>query len=40
MRANFTKMYDSNGNLIKEKVANFDEIYAKYGSKELLSLKG
>ena len=40
MRANFTKMYDSNGNLIKEKVANFDEIYAKYGRKELLSLKG
>ena len=39
MRANFTKMYDSNGNLIKEKVAKFDEIYAKYGSKELLSLK-
>jgi putative heme iron utilization protein len=40
MRANFTKMYDSNGNLIKEEVAKFDEIYAKYGSKELLSLKG
>jgi putative heme iron utilization protein len=40
MRANFTKMYDSIGNLIKEKVAKFDEIYAKYGSKELLSLKG
>ena len=40
MRANFTKMYDSNGNLIKEKVAKFDEIYAKYGSKEFLSLKG
>lgn len=40
MRANFAKMYDSNGNLIKEKVAKFDEIYAKYGSKELLSLKG
>ena len=40
MRANFTKMYDSKGNLIKEKVAKFDEIYAKYGSKELLSLKG
>lgn len=39
MRANFTKMYDSNGNLIKEKVDKFDEIYAKYGSKELLSLK-
>jgi putative heme iron utilization protein len=40
MRANFTKMYDSSGNLIKEKVAKFDEIYAKYGSKELLLLKG
>jgi putative heme iron utilization protein len=40
MRANFTKMYDSNGNLIKEKVAKFDEIYANYGSKELLSLRG
>lgn len=39
MRANFTKMYDSNGNLIKEKVAKFDKMYTKYGSKELLSLK-
>ena len=39
MRANFTKMYDNNGNLVKEKVTKFDEIYTKYGSKELLSLK-
>ena len=39
MRANFTKMYDSNGNLVKEKVAKFDEMYTKYGSKEFLSLK-
>jgi putative heme iron utilization protein len=39
MRANFTKMYDRNGDLVKEKVAKFDEIYTKYGSKELLSLK-
>ena len=39
MRANFTKMYDSNGNLIKEKVAKFEEIYTKYGTKELLSLR-
>jgi putative heme iron utilization protein len=39
MRANFTKMYDSNGNLVKEKVAKFDKMYTKYGSKELLSLK-
>jgi len=39
MRANFTKMYDSKGNLIKEKVAKFDEMYTKYGNKELLSLR-
>ena len=39
MRANFTKMYDSNGNLVKEKASKFDEIYTKYGSKELISLK-
>jgi len=39
MRASFTKMYDSNGNLVKEKVAKFDEMYTKYGSKEMLSLK-
>jgi putative heme iron utilization protein len=39
MRANFTKLYDSEGNLIKEKVARFDEIYIKYGSKKSLSLR-
>jgi putative heme iron utilization protein len=39
MRANFTKMYDNSGNLVKEKIAKFDEIYSKYGSKELLSLR-
>ena len=38
MRANFAKMYDSNGNSVKEKAAKFDEIYTKYGSKESLSL--
>ncbi|MFZ0567880.1 MAG: ChuX/HutX family heme-like substrate-binding protein [Nitrososphaeraceae archaeon] len=38
MLANFTKMYDSNGNLVREKAAKFDEIYTKYGSKESLSL--
>src|SRR6476620_7528849 len=38
MRANFTKLYDSEGNLIKEKVAKFDEICIKYGSKKSLSL--
>jgi putative heme iron utilization protein len=39
MRANFTKIYDSNGNLVKEKVAKFDEMYTKYGSKEMLALR-
>jgi hypothetical protein len=39
MRANFIKMYDSSGNLINEKVAKFDQIYDKYGSKEILSLR-
>ena len=38
MRANFTKLYDCNGNVMEEKVAKFDKIYTKYGSKELLSL--
>ena len=39
MRANFTKMYDDSGNLVKEKIAKFDEMYSKYVSKELLSLR-
>jgi putative heme iron utilization protein len=39
MRANFTKLYDNEGNLIKEKAAKFDEIYVKYGSKKSLSLR-
>lgn len=39
MRANFIKLYDNNGNLITEKVAKFDEMYVKHGSKEILSLR-
>ena len=39
MRSNFTKMYDSSGNKVEEKIAKLDEIYSKYGSKELLSLR-
>jgi len=39
MRANFTKMYDSNGNLLNENVAAFEEMYAKYGTKGLVSLR-
>ncbi len=38
MRTNFTKMYDSSRNPLKEKVAKFDEIASKYGSKESISL--
>ena len=40
MRVNFIELYDNNGNLIMEKAAKFDEIYAKYGEKEILSLRG
>jgi hypothetical protein len=32
-------MYDSSGNKVEEKIAKFDEIYSKYVSKELLSLR-
>jgi putative heme iron utilization protein len=39
MRANFIKMYDNSGNLANEKVAKFDEIYNKYGGKQLVSLR-
>lgn len=39
MRANFTKMYDNNGNLVNEKVAKFDEMCTKYEGKELFSLR-
>ena len=37
MRANFTKMYDNSGNIIKEKAEKYDEIFRKYGSKESIS---
>lgn len=38
MRVNFTKMYDSNGDIIKEKVEKYNNIFYKYGSNELISL--
>jgi hypothetical protein len=40
MRANFIGMYDSDGNLIKEKVDRYDEIHRKFGGKGSLLLKG
>ena len=38
MRANFSKLYDTNGNLIQEKVSKFESIFEKYGKQESLSL--
>lgn len=38
MRANFTKMYDDGGNLIQNKVAKYEEIFTKYGNREIISL--
>jgi hypothetical protein len=38
MRANFTKMYDGNGNLIKEKVANFVEAIINMADQVISSL--
>jgi hypothetical protein len=38
--ANFIKLYDSNGYLLKEKAAQFYKLYIKYGSKGSLSLRG
>ena len=40
MRANFIGMYDSDGNLIKEKIDRYDEIHRKFGGKDSLLLKG
>ena len=34
MRANFIGMYDSDGNLIKEKIDRYDEIHRKFGGKD------
>ncbi|HSF49871.1 MAG TPA: hypothetical protein VLA74_03845, partial [Nitrososphaeraceae archaeon] len=38
MRANFSKLYDTNGNLIQEKVSKFQSIFEKYGKQESLRL--
>jgi hypothetical protein len=37
MRANFVKMYDDNGNLLSEKSRKYDELFIKYGKREILS---
>ena len=40
MRANFIGLYDSDGNLIKDKIDRYDEIHRKFGGKDSLLLKG
>lgn len=37
MRANFVKMYDDNGNLHSSKFSRFDELFTKYGKKQVIS---
>jgi len=37
LRANFVRMYDDSGNLISAKSMKYDEIFRKYGKKEVIS---
>jgi putative heme iron utilization protein len=37
MRANFVRMYDDNCNLISAKSNRYDELFTKYGEKEVIS---
>jgi len=37
LRANFVKMYDDSGNLKSAKSMKYDEIFRKYGKKEVIS---
>lgn len=38
MRANFIDLYDSNGNLKKDRIDKYDEIHGKFGGKDSLML--
>jgi putative heme iron utilization protein len=38
MRANFIGLYDSKGNLKKDKIDKYDEIHRKFGGKDFLLL--
>jgi putative heme iron utilization protein len=38
MRANFIDLYDSNGNLKKDRMDKYDEIHRKFGGKDSLLL--
>jgi hypothetical protein len=37
MRANFVKMYDDIGNLYSAKFHRYDELFRKYGRKQVIS---
>jgi putative heme iron utilization protein len=37
MRANFVKMYDENGNLRSTNLSRYDELFTKYGKKQVIS---
>lgn len=39
MRANFSRLYDIEGNLINDKVIKFESIFEKYGKQQTLPLK-
>jgi putative heme iron utilization protein len=38
MRANFIGLYDSSGNLIKDRIDKYNEIHSKFGGKDSLPL--
>lgn len=40
MRAYFTNIYNTNGELDNEKIARYEGLFAKYGIKESIPLKG
>lgn len=38
-RANFSKLYDLNGHLIREKISKFQYLWEKYGKTEIINFK-
>ena len=38
-RANFSKLYDLNGHLIREKISKFQYLWGKYGKTETINFK-
>lgn len=40
MRANFVNMYGDNGNLLSAKFDRYDNLFTKYGKKQIISFSG